>query len=238
MHIFFCDHPEAAEFTLDQVESNHLSRVLRLKNGDHVAVINGDGNLYRCSIKEADSKRAVLTVTGTDRNFDHRNHYLHIAIAPTKSIERFETFVEKAVELGIDEITPIVTSRSERQVLRIDRVTKIIISAMKQSLKSKRTILNNLTDIKKFTGIQNDGQLYIAHCIDNIQSEYLGKICKPGGKVTIMIGPEGDFSPGEVEEAMNCGYRSINLGSSRLRTETAGIAACSLVYFINQQEIS
>jgi len=238
MHIFYSELYEAGEFKLDQAESNHLAKVLRLKNGDTVSVINGDGNLYICSIFKADSRSAELKVTEIKRDFDRRNYYLHIAIAPTKSLERFETFVEKAVELGIDEITPLVTSRSERHNLRIDRINKIIVSAMKQSQKSKITIINDLTDLNKFTGKKYDGQLFIAHCIDGIERDFLGKACMPGGKVTVMIGPEGDFNKDEVENAISCGYKSISLGSSRLRTETAGITSCSQVYLINQLSIS
>lgn len=238
MHIFFCEQPASDEFILDQVESNHLSRVLRLKSGDIVSVINGDGSLYECIITEPDSRKARVRVTGIRKNFDRRTHWLHIAIAPTKSMERFEMFLEKAVELGIDEITPLVTARSERHTIRIDRIKKIIVSAMKQSLKSKGTVINNLTGIESFIGKPGDGQLFIAHCIESVDSEYLGKICVPGGKVTVMIGPEGDFTLQEVEDAQAGGYESITLGPGRLRTETAGIAACSLVSFINQLAIS
>jgi len=238
MHIFFCEQPAADKFMLDQVESNHLSRVLRLKKGDPVSVINGDGNLYLCSVEVPDARKAVVTVDSIERNFDRRNNYLHIAIAPTKNMDRFETFVEKVVELGIDEISPIVTSRSERHKVRTDRIAKIIVSAMKQSLKSSGTIINEPVDIGNFTGAKREGQLFIAHCIEDISTEFMGNVCKAGGKVTILIGPEGDFTRDEVEEAIKRGYISINLGKSRLRTETAGIAACSQVYFINQGELS
>lgn len=235
MHIFFCDQPADKEFFLDQVESNHLSRVLRLKAGDHVAIINGDGNLYNCLVTDIKSKGAVVGVVSVDREYDSRNYYLHIAIAPTKSMERFEFFVEKSVELGIDEITPLITSRSERRSLRTDRISKIAISAMKQSLKAKKTIINEPVEINLFTDSEREGQKFIAHCIDNIETQSLGKLYNKAGKITILIGPEGDFTPGEVIKAVERGYRPVNLGKSRLRTETAGIAACSQVYFINQE---
>lgn len=233
MHIFFCNQPGEQFFTLDQAESNHLAKVLRLREGETVNVINGDGKLYTCSIVVADSRRSSLEITASDDNFEKRNYHLHIAIAPTKSMERFEMFVEKTVELGIDEITPLLTSRSERKSIKKERVERIVISAMKQSLKAKMTKVNDLTTFESFIRDINTEKKYIAHCIQGIETRGLKEIYHPGQKATVLIGPEGDFSEAEVEKALASGFESVNLGKSRLRTETAGITACSHIYLIN-----
>lgn len=234
MHIFYSDQPAGSQFILDNTESGHLTRVLRLKKGDHVLVINGSGSLFECSVIEADNRAARLGIVGEKQNFNSWNHHLHIAIAPTKNRDRFEFFIEKAVEIGIDEITPIITSRTERTIIKTERIEKIIISAMKQSVKTTRTTINAPLAFDDFINIREQEQKFIAHCIESQKSMALKEIYKPGNDVTILIGPEGDFTDMEVQEAKKSGYIPISLGSSRLRTETAGIAACSLIYFINQ----
>ena len=233
MHIFFSDQPGDRQFILDATESNHLARVLRLREGDPVYVINGNGNLYECRVASSDNRNAVVEIVSVKNNWDQRNYSLHIAIAPTKNMERFEFFVEKAVELGVDEITPLITRRTERKVFRKDRVEKIIVSAMKQSLKAKKTILNSPVAIADFLNLPLKGQGFIAHCIDAMDVSGINEIYTPGENVTIMIGPEGDFSAEEVTEATGKGYQPVTMGDSRLRTETAGIVACSFIYFMN-----
>jgi len=234
MHIFYSDQPGAKEFLLDNTESGHLARVLRLRKDDHVLVINGSGSLYECSIIEPDSKMARLKIISESKNYNLLNYHLHIAIAPTKSIDRFEFFVEKAVEIGISEITPLLTSRSERTRVKKERIEKIIISAMKQSIKCTRTKVNEPVKIDHFLRNGGSEQRLIAHCLESEDLKSVKSAYMPGSDVTILIGPEGDFTANEIDNAVESGYIPISLGTSRLRTETAGITACSLIYFINQ----
>ena len=234
MHIFYSENHSGRQFVLDNSESNHLARVLRLKNGDSVEVVNGDGNLYHCVVLENDPRNSKVEIVETVENFDARGYRLHIAIAPTKSIDRFEFFVEKSVEIGVDEITPIISSRSERKQLKTERIERVILSAMKQSLKAKRTIINPVTPLTEFLKINKPGKMFIAHCIDSLPQHPLEEVYDKGDEATVLIGPEGDFTEDEVKSAINKGASPLSLGSSRLRTETAGIVACSHVYFLNQ----
>lgn len=233
MNLFYSDRQFNNGFLLDEQESRHLVKVLRIKKGQEVYVTNGDGNLYRCILISEDTREARVEIAGVTENYDSRNYRLTLAVAPTKNIDRFETLVEKCVEIGVDKIVPIITSRSERRSLRPDRIEKIALAAMKQSLKTKSTIIDPVTPFSSFIAKPPYGRLYIAWCAEDMPAELLGTDYIPGEEATVMIGPEGDFTSGESEAAIKAGFTGINLGRSRLRTETAGIVACSRFYFLN-----
>ena len=210
---------------LDEVESRHCVKVLRLKQGDIIKLTDGKGFFYSAEISDANPKKCQLTITHKEEEQHKRNYFLHIAIAPTKNIDRFEWFLEKATEIGIDEITPIVSENSERKQIKPERLEKIIVSAMKQSLKATVPLLNPLTSYTNFIKAEQSDQKYIAHCYDENKIELFHTI-QEKKRYVILIGPEGDFSLKEVESAISNGFQPISLGNSRLRTETAGIVAC------------
>jgi len=235
MHLFYTPDVDALHpmYFLSEEESKHCARVLRLQADDQVQLIDGRGGLYSAIIHEAHPKRTILKITGVQTEFGKRNHYLHIAIAPTKNIERFEWFLEKATEIGIDEITPIICQRSERKEVKTERSEKIITSAVKQSLKAYHPILNPPVSFNKFIQQPLDAQKFVAHCIDNGKSNLVDEV-KKLGRYVILIGPEGDFAPAEVDLALQNQYKAITLGESRLRTETAALAACFEINFLNR----
>lgn len=233
MHLFYTPDISADYYQLNEEESKHCVRVLRLVNGDIVYLIDGAGGFYKTEITDAHPKRCTLHVLEKQSDYGKRNFYLHIAIAPTKNIERIEWFLEKVTEIGVDEITPIICQRSERKEVKTDRLNKIIISAIKQSLKAFKPKLNESIDFKKFIVQPKLKSKYIAHCLeDNKQS--VSQVYKQKEDILILIGPEGDFTPAEIEMALQNGFVPITLGESRLRTETAGVVACVQLNFMNE----
>jgi 16S rRNA (uracil1498-N3)-methyltransferase len=213
-------------------------KVLRLVKGDIIHLTDGAGNLYESEIISVSGKscqvligRNLATVGSQVESYGKRDYYLHIAIAPTKNIDRLEWFLEKATEIGIDEITPLICEHSERRQLRIDRLEKVITSAMKQSLKAWHPKLNEPMDYRKFIDGRTETGKFIACIAEGVP--LLKNIYRKGDHAVILIGPEGDFSPAEVEAAVNRGFGVISLGDSRLRTETAGIVACHTIYLLN-----
>ncbi len=236
MHLFYTPdiEPTHPQYFLSEEESKHAVRVLRLNVGDQVQLIDGRGGLYTAEIKDAHPKRTILQITNVVTDFNKRNHYLHIAIAPTKNIERLEWFLEKATEIGIDEISLIICQRSERKEAKVDRLNKIITSAIKQSLKAYHPILNEPEPLSKLLSRNFDGQKFIAHCEEGDKTS-LKQDISLNGKYLILIGPEGDFSPKEIADALQSDYKAITLGKSRLRTETAALEACFEVNFLNRE---
>lgn len=233
MHIFYSKTYDGKVFILDEAESIHLSRVLRLVKGDEARVINGSGTFYRCRVLEVGKKTSSLQVISSEKDFMKRDYYLHIAIAPTKSIDRYEWFIEKSVEMGIDRITPIICDRSERRISKTERTRKVIIAAMKQSLKASETIIGDAVPFTQFIEGRTERKRFIAHCNETGSRQQLSDSVKPGDDGLVLIGPEGDFTPDELDQAIKAGFKELSLGSSRLRTETAGVVACSMYYFIN-----
>ncbi len=221
------------QFTFDKTESKHIVRVLRKKVGDQLYITNGKGILYIAKITIANDKKCLTTIISVLQKPKPWNYHLHIAIAPTKNIDRFEWFLEKATEIGIDEITPLLCNHSERKVIKTERLEKIIDAAMKQSLKFYLPKLNPLTKFSDFTKQELEGSLCIAHC-EKSDKQSLKSIVQPNQKTTILIGPEGDFSISEIEIAIQQKFNPITLGESRLRTETAGMVATQIISFINQ----
>lgn len=221
------------QFTFDKIESRHIVKVLRKKEGDELYITNGKGDLFICKIVIPSDKKCVAVVTDHRKKDRTRNYYLHIAIAPTKNNDRMEWFLEKATEIGIDEITPIICDNSERRVVKLERFHKILQSAMKQSLQYYLPKLNDPIRLSDFMQTSSDGPIYIAHCEDG-DKKGLKELIDPQQKVVLLIGPEGDFSSHEISRSIEKGYIPISLGENRLRTETAGIVAVQNIAFINQ----
>jgi 16S rRNA (uracil1498-N3)-methyltransferase len=233
MHLFYTPDISGNAYTLNEEESKHCVKVLRLEEGSIVSLIDGKGGLYSARITQAHHKHTQLQIIDFKESYGRRNHYLHIAVAPTKNIERLEWFLEKSTELGIDEITPIICDRSERKEVKIDRLTKVITSAVKQSIKAFHPKLNEAIRLKTFLSNQINGQKFIAHCIGDKKTTLKEQIVL-NGEYIILIGPEGDFTPAEVQQSINAGFVPISLGNSRLRTETAALEACFEVNFLNR----
>ncbi|WP_340113909.1 16S rRNA (uracil(1498)-N(3))-methyltransferase [Maribellus mangrovi] len=232
MQIFFIPEIIGNTVTLSTEESKHAVRVLRLSVGDQVQIVDGKGGFYRAEILEAHQKNCMLQILEAKSDYEKRNFRLHIAIAPTKNIDRFEWFLEKCTEIGIDEITPLISEHSERKIIKPQRLEKILVSAMKQSLKAYLPQLNELTELKDFLQQDHPEKRFIAHCNDGLKAHLKNEIAA-GDDALILIGPEGDFSPEEVEQAKSVGFTEISLGNARLRTETAGVVACHIVNLAN-----
>ncbi|MGY8988602.1 MAG: 16S rRNA (uracil(1498)-N(3))-methyltransferase [Flavobacteriales bacterium] len=230
MQLFYLENPEN-EIILSSEESKHATKVLRKKEGDILDFTDGKGKFYKAEITLADSRKCRLQIVSSEQKEKQHNYHLHIAIAPTKNMERFEWFLEKATEIGIDKITPIICSRSERKVIKTKRCNKILLSAMKQSLKFHLPKLNEPISLTDFLKSNVNGAKYIAHCEKSEKLE-LRKV-NSKEKNLILIGPEGDFSPTEIEMALQNNFKAVSLGTSRLRTETAGIVAVQTINIKN-----
>ena len=227
MQLFYTQNIKENMAIFTEEEARHI-QVLRKKAGDILHFIDGVGGMYQGEVMEVHKKQCILSILHHTPAYNQRKVHLHIAIAPTKNINRLEWFLEKATEIGIDEITPILCDRSERKKIRNDRLEKILLSAAKQSLKAYLPKLNELTDYQDFIKKENDSLKYIAYCNDD-NLNHLKKEYSSLQNVTILIGPEGDFSKKEIQLALENSYKGISLGDSRLRTETAGIVACHII---------
>jgi 16S rRNA (uracil1498-N3)-methyltransferase len=234
MQIFYAPGISGGTYLLDEKESRHCIRVLRMVRGTPVKLFDGKGNLYEGIISKPDAKECLISVSNIITDFEKRPYRLHIAISPLKNTDRFEWFIEKSVEIGIDEITPIICEKTEKLNVKPERINNIIISAMKQSLKANLTLLNELCSFEKFIRNNLPGKKMIAHCNSDLERRGIGGAYSKGEDAVITIGPEGDFSDDEIKTACMEGYQPIHLGPSRLRTETAGIAACHSIYLLNQ----
>lgn len=229
MQLFYCQNIENDTFSLNEEESRHAVKVLRKMNGDTLYVVDGKGTLFTCEIIDNHPKHTTLRVEEKSVNHEPLPYSLHIAIAPTKNIDRTEWFMEKATEIGIDAFTPLKTEHSERKVVNLERLDKVLVSAMKQSLKAYKPELSVLTSFNDFISQDFEGyDKFIAHCNEGEERAHLKTLIK-SDKVVIMIGPEGDFSPVEVAKARERGFKEISLGVCRLRTETAAVYATTTV---------
>ena len=226
MQLFYLENPKN-EIILSAEESKHATKVLRKKEGDILDFTDGKGHLYKAEITVADKRKCRLQVLSSKQKEKQHNYHLHIAISPTKNMDRFEWFLEKSTEIGIDEITPIICSRSERKVIKTERCTRILLSAMKQSLKFQLPKLNEAISFKDFIKQDFNGDKYIAHCTDGKKKKL--KTINETEKYLILIGPEGDFSKKEIDLALQNQFKAVSLSASRLRTETAGIIAAHTI---------
>jgi 16S rRNA (uracil1498-N3)-methyltransferase len=225
MQLFYCPEVLDESYYLNSEESKHCIKVLRKTEGDLISLIDGIGGFYEVQITIASQKKVHFEIVKTWKE-EIRDYKLHIAIAPTKSNDRLEWFLEKATEIGIDEITPIICQHSERKFIKEERLNKIILSATKQSLKSKIPVLNSAISLKEFLSKIHSADCFIAHCEQGIKQNLQSVV---SNNSIILIGPEGDFSTTEIEVALTSNFTPIGLGNSRLRTETAGIAACHTI---------
>ena len=223
-----------SEISFDKDESRHIVKVLRMKEGDLLKITNGTGSFFDAEIILASPKQCVTKVLKEEK-IEPLPYHLHLAVAPTKLNDRYEWFLEKATEIGISEITPIICDHSERKIIKPERYDKILQSAMKQSLKAHLPILNEAISFKDFIMSKDseDGIRCIAHCED-LNKKSLKSLLQPNTNTTILIGPEGDFSSEEIDAAIIAGFLPVTLGDARLRTETAAVVACHSVAFINQ----
>ena len=221
--------PDAAHVNeLPAEEASHAVRVLRLTAGDEMMLMDGQGCFYRAAVSMASNHHCMYAIQETLPQQRPWQGHIHLVIAPTKLMDRTEWMVEKAVEIGVDEISFLDCKFSERNVIKTARLDKIVVSAMKQSRKAWKTELHEMMTFKDFIAADREGMRYIAHCYEEVERDFLFEELKklPAGEaVTVMIGPEGDFSIDEVQMAVNAGFHSVHLGSSRLRTETAGLSA-------------
>ncbi|MEG2594607.1 MAG: 16S rRNA (uracil(1498)-N(3))-methyltransferase [Bacteroides sp.] len=228
MHVFYTpDIQIKAE--LPEEEAQHCIRVLRLTTGDEITLTDGKGCFYRAEISAATNKRCMVTILETIGQDPLWEGHLHIAMGPTKNMDRNEWFAEKATEIGMDELSFLNCRYSERKVIKTERIEKILVSAMKQSLKARLPKLNPMIDFDKFIEQKFDGQKFIAHCYEG-EKPLLKDVFKRGEDALVLIGPEGDFSEEEVKKALDKGFVAISLGKSRLRTETAALVACHTLH--------
>lgn len=225
-YFYVPDAAHAHELPAD--EASHAVKVLRLTAGDEIMLMDGQGNFYRAVVIVASNHHCMYDIQETQPQERPWQGHIHLAIAPTKLMDRTEWMVEKAVEIGVDEMTFLVCQFSERRVVKTQRLEKIAVSAMKQSRKAWKTEIHEMTSFNDFITTPRSGYQYIAHCYEEVERSFLFEQMEalaPTEDVTILIGPEGDFSIDEVRNAIGKGYQSVHLGSSRLRTETAGLSA-------------
>lgn len=223
---------EDKEVIFPKDESKHIVKVLRKQEGDNLNITNGKGFLFSAEIIEANHNKCKAKITAVEQERDKKYH-IHLAVAPTKMNDRFETFLEKATEIGLDKITPIICDHSERKVVKINRFERVLQSAMKQSLHYSIPEISEAISFQEFIQREQNEQKFIAHCEEN-DKKSLQKELEPGKSYTILIGPEGDFSSEEIESAIKAGFIPVTLGNTRLRTETAAIVAAHTAALINE----
>lgn len=236
MQLFYAPDIAPPLHTLAEEESKHCVRVLRLGRGDDIHITDGRGNLFCCRITDDDPRRCTVQVTSVEREYEKLPYALTMAVAPTKNADRFEWFLEKATEVGVTSIIPLDAAHSERRIFKPERGEKVITAAMKQSLKAFRPLLDPLTPFREAVTAPFDGRKFIAHC-DAARSPagktYFPSTLRRGEAALVLIGPEGDFSPKEIDLALANGFEEITLGRQRLRTETAALAAVVMAAVVN-----
>ena len=235
MNVFYLPDAQIGTVSFPEDESKHIVRVLRMREGDCFCVTDGKGNMYDAELIDAHPKRATVILSNQRRGYDVRDFRVSIAIAPTKLNERTEWFFEKATEIGIDEVKLFSSYHSERRTVNLERFKKIVVSAMKQSVKSKMPQLDEMVSFDKLVRQDFAGQKFIAW-IDEDVNEQLCDLYKKGENALVLIGPEGDFSKEEVALAKDNGFIPVSLGDARLRTETAAVVACHTIQLINQMK--
>lgn len=235
MQLFYAPNLKGELHTLEEQESKHIIRVLRMKTGDTIRLTDGAGRMCSGELINEDPRRCEVRIVKVQEEYGKRDFHIHIAIAPTKNINRLEWFLEKATEIGIDEISPIICQRSERKIVKKDRLNKVITAALKQSIKAYHPVLHEAISFKEFISKVADELKFIAY-VEEGEHPSLKSLYEPGKDATILIGPEGDFSPEEVELAKSKGFIVVGLGDSRLRTETAGVVAVHSVVLMNKEQ--
>lgn len=235
MNVFYLPTAQLGTISFPEEESKHIVKVLRMKEGDRFFVTDGNGSLYDAELVDAHPKRAAAELSNQRQGYDIRDFKVSIAIAPTKLNERTEWFLEKATEIGIDEVKLFASYHSERRTANVERFKKIIVAAMKQSVKSKMPVIEDIVAFDKLVRQNYDGQKFIAWIDDDV-TEQLCDLYRKGENALVLIGPEGDFSKEEVALAKENGFVPVSLGKARLRTETAAVVACHTIQLINQMK--
>lgn len=231
MHIFYTPDIETSQ-QLPEEEARHCTKVLRLSEGDELLLTDGRGNFYRACLLNPHPKHCYVEVREKIPAPLPWQYNIHIALAPTKNLDRTEWFAEKATEIGINEVSFLNCRFSERKEIKTARIEKIMVSAMKQSQKAVLPSLHEMQSFKSFVGQERAGQKFIAHCHPG-EKPLLKAVYRPGNDATLLIGPEGDFSEEEVAQAIRAGYQPISLGETRLRTETAALVACHSIHLLS-----
>ena len=235
MQLFYAPEISLPRYTLNEEESKHCIRVLRMTIGDELHITDGKGNMHRCKVVSDNVKRCEVEIVETIPEYEPMTYGLTMCVAPTKIIDRFEWFLEKATEIGVSEVYPLECDHSERRQIKHEREEKVITAAVKQSLKAYHPKLHELTSVRDIIKMDFEGEKYIAHCDSEFgERPYLGKMVKKGANTLILIGPEGDFSKEEINFALQNGFKAISLGRERLRTETAAVVATTVVATINK----
>ena len=230
---FYSDHVFGETIILPEDEAHHALKVLRKHKGDSIIAVDGEGGWYETVLETEKIQNCKLKIVDRKKEFGKSNHYIHIAMAPPKSHDRAEWFVEKAVEIGIQEISFVITQYSERSNIKMNRLKSRAVSSMKQSLKAYLPQINDMLTISDFVEICSNSEKYVGYLRDS-RTNFMLKSAKPGNNYCVLIGPEGDFMPEEIDLAKSCDFQTISLGKNRLRTETAGIAACHILNIINE----
>jgi len=220
---------------LPKDEALHALKVLRKKNGDQIRVVDGKGNLYDAYIDSEDIQDCCLSIKSKCKDYGYQSYYIHIGIVPPKSHDRVELFVEKVVEIGVQEISFINAEHSERNNIKLNRIHKCAVSAMKQSLKAYLPQINDIVSMTDFIKSCGNSEKYIAH-LNEDENDLLMQSATIGSDYCILIGPEGDFSLTEINESLQFGFEPVSLGANRLRTETAGIASCHILNLVNEKQ--
>ena len=234
MQLFYAPQITLPEYTLTEEESRHAIKVLRLRVGDSLHITDGRGNMHRCEVISDSAKHCTVRVVESKCEFEKRGYSLTMAVAPTKNIDRYEWFLEKATEIGVDCFIALESAHSERKVVKPEREEKVITAAVKQSLKAYHPTFEDMTPFKELVTRDFSGRKFIAHCGEAVRSKsYLASTLKAGEDAIVLIGPEGDFSAEEVALAVENGFEEITLGTQRLRTETAAVVAVTMVAVIN-----
>ncbi len=232
MNLFYAPEIKSPEFKMDASESKHIVKVLRMSEGDELFFTDGKGFFYKCTITVANPHGCMVKVLEKIKGDDKRDYLVYMAVAPTKNINRYEWFLEKATEIGVDRFLPFISKHSERKSIKTERLNRVITAAVKQSLKSFHPQLDEQVDFNTLINTPFEGQKFIAYIHPEVTLE-LSKAYKKGNNAFVLIGPEGDFTPEEVEKAKEKGFVPVRLGPSRLRTETAGVTACHTVNLLN-----
>lgn len=236
MELFYTANISGDRAVLDSEESAHCIKVLRHREGDRISVIDGSGSLLDCRIEKCGRQETILEIMGREENFGGHDYDLEMAVAPTKNMERYEWFMEKATEIGVDSIVPVICDRSERRAVKEERGGRLLLSAAKQSLKGRVPGLSGCVPVLDYISSCDSGRLRLIACCSEAAGTAKCSVAQAvessGGKkaISILIGPEGDFSPQEVEAALSHGFMPVHLGRSRLRTETAAVVACCSIY--------